>query len=70
MPDFHRVRPTNENAVILFRQGDRWIVSVVENGAVASQDFLLERFARSYADGQCVRLGFSAPGEPTRRKVG
>jgi hypothetical protein len=46
--------------LVMIEQADgEWVVKVFEDGAVRKESFVLEAFARSFAEGQRIRLGLA-----------
>lgn len=50
------------NSVQLVQENDQWVVVIVESGEETRRTFDIEAHARSWADGQRIRLGLSPLG--------
>lgn len=55
--------PPADSAVIIRRNDDRWLVTVIENGESHQTGFEVEADAKSFAAGESLRLGLSAPSD-------
>ena len=55
--------PTANSAVIIRRNDDRWLVTVIENGKSHQTELDVEADAKSFAAGESLRLGLSAPSD-------
>jgi len=52
------------NSIELFQENEDWVVVVMEDSSETRRTFRVEQHARSFADGQRVRLGLPPVNEP------
>jgi hypothetical protein len=50
-------------SVVIAKSCEGWAVTIVERASVNTRTFLIEAYARSFADGQRVRLGIKMAAE-------
>ena len=54
---------------LLYEKTHDWVVIVVEDGSESRKSFKIEQHARSFADGQRVRLGLPPVNEPIFKRL-
>ena len=57
------------NSIELFHENEEWVVVVIEDGSETRRTFKIEQHARSFADGQRVRLGLPPNHEPVFKRL-
>ena len=45
------------NSIVILKEGDEWVVVIVDKGNVTRRSFEIQQFAKAYALGQAFRLG-------------